>query len=113
MTALAPNPSHSNHGGRRVKFPRGWAYIYRDGRMDTTSAAMYLDAAPTPLAQWRSDYKGPQYYRVSGRVWYRKEHLDAWLWQAAHGPLNAVPVPNMTSGGDSAVLPNKTPRAGP
>ena len=96
-----------------MKFPRGWAYIYRDGRMDTTSAAMYLDAAPTTLAQWRSEKKGPKYYRACGRVWYRQQDVDAWLWQASHGPHNSAPVPNMTEGADSSVLMNETPGAGP
>ncbi|MEI2415488.1 helix-turn-helix domain-containing protein [Orrella sp. JC864] len=52
--------------------------ILPDGRMDRANAARYLGRAKGTLAAWAIQGKGPKYIK-RGRVWYRKEDLDAWL----------------------------------
>jgi hypothetical protein len=51
--------------------------VLPDGRMDRRNAAAYLGYAEKTLAQWASLGIGPSYIK-RGRIWYRKEELDAW-----------------------------------
>lgn len=49
-----------------------------DGRMDRRSAAAYLGYSVNTLANYATNGTGPKFIK-RGRVWYRKEELDAWL----------------------------------
>ena len=42
-------------------------------------AADYLGTARQTLAKWRCLKLGPAYYRLGGRILYRKEDLDAFI----------------------------------
>ena len=53
--------------------------VLPDGRMDRANAAAYLGYAPKTLAIWLGQGKGPKYLKASGRVFYFKEDLDAFL----------------------------------
>lgn len=52
--------------------------ILPDGRMDRKNAATYAGLAVKTLAMYASNGKGPAFIK-RGRVWYRKDDLDAWL----------------------------------
>lgn len=52
--------------------------VLPDGRMDRQNAARYLGLASRTLAQWASRGTGPKFIK-RGRVWYRREDLDAWI----------------------------------
>jgi hypothetical protein len=53
--------------------------VLPDGRMDRANAAAYLGYAPKTLAIWLGQGKGPKYLKASGRVFYFKDDLDAFL----------------------------------
>jgi hypothetical protein len=53
--------------------------VLPDGRMDRANAAAYLGYAPKTLAIWLGQGKGPRYVKASGRVFYFKDDLDAFL----------------------------------
>jgi hypothetical protein len=53
--------------------------VLPDGRMDRANAAAYLGYASKTLAIWLGQGKGPKYVKASGRVFYFKEDLDAFL----------------------------------
>ena len=50
-----------------------------DPALDTAQAAHYLGYSKSTLEWWRTDGRGPRYYKAAGRVRYRKSHLDEWL----------------------------------
>lgn len=54
-----------------------------DGRMDTENAARYVGLSPKTMANQRALGLGPQYikggYSRTGRVWYLRKDLDAYL----------------------------------
>lgn len=50
-----------------------------DDRKDTKAAADYLGLAEPTLPTWRCQGKGPAFYRVGRKVFYRTEDLDRWL----------------------------------
>lgn len=52
--------------------------ISPDGRMDTESAAAYLDLSAKTLANYRCRGIGPRLIK-RGRIFYRRADLDAWL----------------------------------
>jgi predicted site-specific integrase-resolvase len=52
--------------------------VLPDGRMDRRNAASYLGVAEKTMAQWATKGTGPKFIK-RGRVWYRREELDAWL----------------------------------
>ena len=56
--------------------------ILPDGRMSTKSAAFYLGLSVKTLAMKRCNGTGPIFYKL-GRVYYRKEDLDAWIAMGA------------------------------
>ena len=54
-------------------------YIFPDGRMDRANAARYAGFASKTLAMHASAGTGPRFQKIGGRVFYRREDLDAWL----------------------------------
>ena len=63
--------------------------MFPDGRMDRPNAARYTGFSVKTLAMHASTGTGPRFQKVGGRVFYRREDLDAWL--------NSFPVVNSTS----------------
>ena len=47
--------------------------------LSVREAAVYLNAAPQTLYNWRHLGQGPPYVRIGSRVVYRIEDLEAWL----------------------------------
>jgi len=54
-------------------------YIFFDGRLDTKNASIYLGLSVKTLAQFRCKSEGPPFIKPTGRVFYYKDDLDAWL----------------------------------
>jgi hypothetical protein len=52
--------------------------VLSDGRMDRKNAALYVGLSAKTLAMKACMGTGPKFVK-RGRVWYRKEDLDAWL----------------------------------
>ena len=52
--------------------------VHPNGCLNRSNAAKYLGIATGTLSRWACEGKGPKYIK-RGRVWYRKEDLDAWL----------------------------------
>ena len=48
-------------------------------KLSTAEAAVYLDSAAGTLENWRNQKRGPVYYKPSGKVYYLKSDLDAWI----------------------------------
>ena len=53
--------------------------MFPDGRMDRPNAALYTGFAIKTLAMHASTGTGPKFQKIGGRVFYRREDLDAWL----------------------------------
>ncbi|RZI43211.1 DNA-binding protein [Herbaspirillum sp. HC18] len=49
-----------------------------DGRMDRKNAAIYAGLSEKTLAMYACNGTGPAFIK-RGRVWYRKDDMDAWL----------------------------------
>lgn len=56
--------------------------IFPDGRMDAKNAALYLGKSEKTLAIMRCQGNGPTFMKL-GKIFYRKEDLDAWINQGA------------------------------
>jgi hypothetical protein len=54
-------------------------YIFPDGRMDTQNAALYLGYSKGYLHNLRVTGEGPNFAKIRGKVFYRKEDLDEWV----------------------------------
>jgi len=49
------------------------------GRMKVADAARYIGLSQSTLDTMRSKGRGPRYLRIGGRVYYRKDDLDAYI----------------------------------
>ena len=47
--------------------------------LNTIEAAEFLRQKPATLENWRSNNKGPKYYKPSGTVFYLEEDLVDWI----------------------------------
>lgn len=54
-------------------------HIYPDGRLDRANAALYTGFSVKTLAMHACSGTGPKFRKIGGRVFYRREDLDAWL----------------------------------
>jgi predicted DNA-binding transcriptional regulator AlpA len=53
--------------------------MYPDGRLDRCNAAAYTGFSVKTLAMHASAGTGPRFQKIGGRVFYRRDELDAWL----------------------------------
>lgn len=53
--------------------------VLPDGRMSAKDAAAYVGRAEKTLAMMRMEGRGPRYIKVGGRIFYRKDDLDAFI----------------------------------
>ncbi len=53
-------------------------------------AASYVGAKPSTLRAWRVRGRGPRYYKIGGKVFYKETDLDAWIEGQAHGSTSEV-----------------------
>jgi hypothetical protein len=58
--------------------------VLPDGRMDAKNAARYCGLSVKTMAMKRCEGTGPRYVK-QGRVFYYREHLDAWLKEGLVG----------------------------
>ena len=58
-----------------IKAPRGLAAALREA----AAAAYCGDFAPQTFRVLRHQGRGPSYYRVSGKIFYKISDLDLWL----------------------------------
>jgi hypothetical protein len=70
--------------GRRITIDRIRVRVLPDGRLDASNAARYIGHSPKTLAQWRLHRKGPPAHKVSGRVFYYLDELDAYIAAAGN-----------------------------
>jgi hypothetical protein len=55
------------------------AGITQQGYVPAEEAAKLFGVTENCLARWRSANKGPTYYRLAGRIYYRKEDIQAFI----------------------------------
>jgi len=54
--------------------------MQNDEVMSTEKTAEYLGVEIRTLENWRSENKGPRYYKPTGKlIFYFKSDLDAWI----------------------------------
>jgi hypothetical protein len=53
--------------------------MYPDGRLDRANAARYTGFSVKTLAMHATAGTGPRFQKIGGRVFYRRDDLDAWL----------------------------------
>ena len=70
-------------------------YVFPDGRMKASDAALYLGFSEGTLANWRVKGIGPRFIKVGNRVFYFKAENDAWL--AAGGLSSSTAQARLTS----------------
>ena len=54
-------------------------FSFPDGRLDRQNAALYTGFSIKTLAMHATAGTGPKFQKIGGRVFYRREDLDAWL----------------------------------
>jgi len=54
-------------------------FAFPDGRLDRQNAALYTGFSVKTLAMHATAGTGPRFQKIGGRVFYRREDLDAWL----------------------------------
>lgn len=79
-------PKSPNAGRRRVEVSQVEVNIepvkvrvMPDGRMDSENAAKYTGFALKTMSMWRYEGRGPAFSKLSGRVFYLKDDLDAFM----------------------------------
>ena len=55
-----------------------------------TDAADYVGSKPSTLRAWRVRGRGPRYYKIGGKVFYRESDLDAWIESQARESTSEV-----------------------
>ena len=53
--------------------------ITRQGYLPAEDAAKLFGVTKNCLARWRSQKAGPSYYRLAGRIYYKREDLEAFI----------------------------------
>lgn len=54
-------------------------HFYPDGRLDRANAALYTGFAIKTLAMHATAGTGPKFQKIGGRIFYRRDDLDAWM----------------------------------
>jgi len=54
------------------------------GYRSEVDAADYMGLAPSTMRAWRVRGRGPRYYKIGGRVFYKQDDLDAWIEAQVH-----------------------------
>ena len=49
------------------------------GYVSAEQAAKLFGVTKNCLARWRSEKAGPAYYRLAGRIYYKREDLEAFI----------------------------------
>ncbi|MGU3449634.1 helix-turn-helix transcriptional regulator [Methylobacterium sp. 391_Methyba4] len=55
-----------------------------------TDAADQLGSKPSTLRAWRVKGKGPRYYKIGGKVFYKDIDLETWIEAQARGSTSEV-----------------------
>jgi hypothetical protein len=67
--------------------------IARQSLMPAEEAAKLFGVTENCLARWRSANIGPAYYKLAGRIFYKKEDLQAFI-ERARVPTEAARQPS-------------------
>lgn len=51
--------------------------------LTTQEAADYVGLKPRTLQTWRSEGRGPVYYKRNNRILYKPSDIDAWIEESA------------------------------
>jgi len=60
------------------------------GFLCETDAASYLGSRPSTLRAWRVKGKGPRYYKIGGKVFYKNTDLETWIEAQGRGSTSEV-----------------------
>lgn len=60
------------------------------GFFSEKDAASFLGSKPSTLRAWRVKGKGPRYYKIGGKVFYREGDLSAWIEAQARSSTSKV-----------------------
>jgi hypothetical protein len=71
--------------------------ILPGGRLSRPDAAAYLGCRPGTLATWAHEERGPPFFILGGRAYYRLTDLDAFIREAAGDLKDPAPT-----GGEAA-----------
>lgn len=63
-----------------------------DDLLEPKAAAAVLMHAPGTLANWRAARRGPPWYDIGGRVFYKRSELEAWVASRAVRPAVLRPA---------------------
>ena len=55
----------------------------------TEEAARHLGLKPSTLLNWRSDNRGPAFFKIGRLVYYRRSDLEAWVSTQRRVPVAA------------------------
>lgn len=53
--------------------------MHNENMMTTVEAAEYVHFSRFTLEKWRVKKEGPKYSLISGKIFYFKDDLDAWV----------------------------------
>lgn len=62
-----------------------------DDLLTTKQASHFLGICYDTLAKWRSEGRGPPYYKPSKNIFYRKSELYVWLSSRRHETSDTKP----------------------
>jgi hypothetical protein len=65
--------------GSAVVLVRPRIRITGAGSVDEDGAAAYLGVSARSLQRYRKEHRGPVYYTLAGKVWYKISDLDEYL----------------------------------
>jgi excisionase family DNA binding protein len=60
----------------------------------TTEAADLLGLSASTLEKWRSERKGPAYFKIGGKIFYRVEDLEQYQTSRLRNPENLPEAPS-------------------
>lgn len=60
------------------------------GLMTIYEAAEYLNLTDRTLRQWKHYGRGPAFYKLGGKLMYRKQDIDDWIETNRHEPATEV-----------------------
>ena len=82
--------------------------VVDEGPWDTAKAAAYIDSTELTLRTWRSQGRGPVFYRGPGRkISYRRSDLDVW-----RTPTRIEPAESRSTPGNSPTSDRSTAGSG-
>ena len=60
------------------------------GYLCEADAANFVGAKASTLRAWRVKGRGPRYYKIGGKIFYRESDLEAWIEAQVRGSTSDV-----------------------